>query len=292
MNAIPWSKTRGMSIVMKNLRRNIIWSVQGIIGAALAVAIVFPILWIVLTSIKPGDDMFRIPVTIIPENPTLTNYFIVFGMSKFLRYFINSLIVTVCSTVFNLVCSLLAAYALDRFVFRGKQLLLGSVMLTQIMPAASTIIPIYRMWSSLRMIDTYPALIITLAMTSMPLTLWMLIAFIHSVPKELDEAAAIDGCTPMMILFRILLPLTKPAIFASAIYVSLNVWQEFMVSMTLVTTERMRTLMFGLYSFVGEKLTNWGPLMAAAVLTTIPVMIFFGATQKQFTHGVTGAVKG
>lgn len=278
--------------MLNRKRRLAVWSLQSVVGIAVGIIVVFPVVWIILTSLKQAGDMFRLPITILPQNPTLQNYVEVLGKSKFARYFLNSLIVTVSATLINLVVAVLAAYAVDRFGFKGRKLFLGSVMLTQVMPVASVIIPIYQLWTWLGLIDTYPALIATQAISTIPLTLWLMVGFFSGIPKELDEAGAIDGCGRMMTLWRILLPLLKPAVFAAAIYVSLQVWQEFMMSMTLVTSENMRTLMFGLYSFVGEKLTNWGPLMAASVITTIPVIIFFTLTQKHFVNGVTGAVKG
>ena len=170
--------------------------------------------------------------------------------------------------------------------------MLGVVVLTQILPGITLLIPIYSIWAKLQLIDTHISLIITYAMLNIPLTLWMLVGFFNTVPKEIDSAATIDGCSKMGTLYYILLPLSKPALFASAIYISLNVWQEFVMASILTTTDRMRTVMVGLYSFVGEKSTNWGMLMAAAVLISIPVMCFFSLTQKQFANGLAGSVKG
>ena len=119
----------------------------------------------------------------------------------------------------------------------------------------------------------------------------MLTGFFNTIPKEVDEAALIDGCSRMQTLAKIILPLARPALFASATYIFINVWQEFLFSITFTTTDSMRTLPVGLYSFIGERATDWGPLMAGAVITTIPILLFFGFSQKNFTHGVAGAVK-
>lgn len=267
-------------------------SLKTLIAATIALVVIFPVAWIILTSLKDPQMMFRIPATIFPENIYIGNYFSVMRMSKFLRYFLNSVIITFFASMLNLTIATLAAFSCSRFKFKGKNIFLACVILTQIMPAATMLIPIYKMWVDLSMINTYSALIITQSVILIPLALWMLVGFFQSIPKEIDEAAIIDGCSPLMVLYYILLRLARPAILASAIYVSMNVWQEFMISMTLTTSDSMRPLMVGLYSFIGERTTNWGPLMAAAVLTTIPIICFVGFTQNQFTHGLGGAVKG
>jgi len=266
--------------------------IGGAISLFIAFMVAFPIIWIIFTSLKNNEEMFRIPVAILPTEFYYKNYLDVLGLSKFLGYFFNSFVITVFSTIINIIFSALAAFAFSRFNFKGKTGMLGIVVLTQILPGVTLLIPIYSFWVKFRLINTHLSLIITYAMLNIPLTLWMLVGFFNTVPKEIDSAATIDGCSKMGTLYYILLPLSKPALFASAIYVSLNVWQEFLMASIMTTTEKMRTVMVGLYSFVGEKSTNWGMLMAAAVLISIPVMCFFSLTQKQFANGLAGSVKG
>lgn len=263
-----------------------------VIAGILALLIIFPAVWIILTSIKPYDDMFAIPVKFFPDTICFEHYEIVLGMSNFRRYFVNSVVVSTISTLVNIVLAALAAFAFSRYRFRGSKVLLGSVVLTQLFPAAVLLIPLYKLWAGLRLLDTYSCLVVTYAITTLPLSIWMLTGFFNTIPKEVDEAALIDGCSRMQTLVKIILPLARPALFASATYIFINVWQEFLFSITFTTTDLMRTLPVGLYSFIGERATDWGPLMAGAVITTIPILVFFGFSQKNFTHGVAGAVKG
>lgn len=267
-------------------------AIIAVLASILALLIIFPAVWIILTSIKPYDDMFAIPVKFLPERICLAHYEMVLAMDNFRRYFFNSVIVSTISTVVNIVLAALAAFAFSRYQFRGSKILLGSVVLTQLFPAAVLLIPLYKLWAGLRLLDTYSSLVATYAIITLPLSIWMLTGFFNTIPKEVDEAALIDGCSRMQTLAKIILPLARPALFASATYIFINVWQEFLFSITFTTTDSMRTLPVGLYSFIGERATDWGPLMAGAVITTIPILLFFGFSQKNFTHGVAGAVKG
>ena len=265
------------------------WSIIGII---FAIIVIFPVVWIVFTALKSNEEMFAIPVRVFPTSIYLQNFIDVLSMERFRRYFFNSLVVTVLATIINIAIAALAAFAFSRFQFKGKIPMLGIIILTQVLPGVALLIPIYQFWVDMGLINTHASLFVTYALLNLPLTLWLLIGFFNAVPRDIDEAALIDGCSKILTLIYILLPLSKPALFASAIYVSMGIWQEFMIASVLTTNDHMRTLMVGLFSFVGERTTNWGLLMAASVLITIPVMCFFGITQKQFSHGLAGAVKG
>lgn len=262
-----------------------------LLAGLLVIIIIFPVLWIIITSIKPDNEMFSIPVTFFPKKINFSNYLDVLQMDRFHRYFLNSIVVTVGATFINIFFSLITGYSFSRFKFKGAKVLLTLIILTQLFPAAVLLIPLYKMWAELRLLNTYPSLILTYAVFTLPLSIWMLTGFMNTIPEEIDQSALVDGCSKWQSLFRIILPLSKPGIMASAIYVFIVVWQEFLFALTFINSDLMRTLPIGLYSFIGERVTDWGPLMAASVFTTIPIIVFFMVSQTQFTHGVAGAVK-
>lgn len=259
--------------------------------AALALVSFFPIIWIFLTSLKEAREMFSTPIRILPKQVTYDNYKMIFEDARFIRYFGNTLFVTVVSTTLNVTISAFAAFGFSRYQIKGRKGMLLAIVVTQLFPGSVLLIPLYKFWVSLGLIDTYWALILTNTISRLPLSVWLLFGFFETVPKEIDEAARVDGCSRLYSLFVILLPLSKPAILAAIIYTALNVWQEFLFSLTFTVSQRMYTLMVGLYTFIGENGVEWGALMAASILTTIPVIVFFGMTQKQFTNGISGAVK-
>lgn len=259
--------------------------------AFLALISFFPVIWILITSFKEAREMFSTPVRIFPSRITLHNYRMIFEDLRFLRYFGNTLFVTVAATALNILISAFAAFGFSRYPVKGKKGMLLGIVVTQLFPGSVILIPLYKLWVALGLIDTCWSLILTNAISRLPLSIWMLYGFFETVPREIDEAARVDGCSRLRSLFAILLPLSGPAIMAAVIYTSLNVWQEFLFALTFTVTQKHYTLMVGLYTFIGENGVEWGALMAASILTTLPVIAFFGMTQKQFTNGISGAVK-
>lgn len=259
--------------------------------AALALISFFPIVWIFLTSFKEAREMFSTPISILPKIFSLDNYKMIFQDIRFIRYFGNTLFVTVVATAINVFISAFAAFGFSRYYLKGKKGMLLAIVVTQLFPGSVIIIPLYKFWVMLGLIDTLWALILTNAISRLPLSIWLMYGFFETVPREIDEAARVDGCSKLQTLFFILFPLSKPAILAAVIYTALNVWQEFLYSLTFTVSQEMYTLMVGLYTFIGENGVEWGALMAASIMTTVPVIAFFGMTQKQFTNGISGAVK-
>lgn len=259
--------------------------------ACLAFISFFPVIWILITSFKEAREMFATPIRIFPSRITLHNYRMILEDLRFLRYFGNTLFVTAAATALNILIAAFAAFGFSRYPVKGKRGMLLGIVVTQLFPGSVILIPLYKLWVALGLIDTCWALILTNAISRLPLSIWMLYGFFETVPREIDEAARVDGCSRLRSLFAILLPLSVPAIMAAVIYTSLNVWQEFLFALTFTVTQKRYTLMVGLYTFIGENGVEWGALMAASILTTLPVIAFFGMTQKQFTNGISGAVK-
>lgn len=267
--------------------------------ALLLITTFVPLAWMVSSSIKPVQDLFVIPPQWIPHHPTLgTMSSVIFGdngnPSLFPQYFRNSVVVTLGTTLLALVVSTLAAYAISRYPFRGSSGLMVSILSTQMFPQGLLLIPLYLIFLRAHLLNTYPALILADTTFAVPFTIWVLKGFFDTVPREIEEAALIDGCSRFTILARIALPLIKPGLIAAGVYTFLIAWDEYLFASTLMLEPNMRTLPPGIIqSFVGQFYLNWPNVMAASVLMTIPVTILFIFFQKYMVQGLAaGAVKG
>lgn len=270
---------------------HIITAIQVIL---LLIFVLFPFLVMLSMSLKAPDEQFSSPPYLIPKRPTGENYLHVFGKgSMFVHYFINSLSVSLGTTVIVISVALFSSHGYARLQFPGKKLFFNLLLLSQLFPLAAIIVPLYRIMSQIGLIDTFASLIIGYLAFSVPVGVWLLRGFFASIPKELEEAAQIDGCSPLQAFWKIVVPLMRPGIGATAAYILFLTWQEFMFALTFITSQDKRTLPVGIFDFVGQYETNWGNLMAASVLISIPVFILFLFVQKQLVSGLTqGAVKG
>ncbi len=280
-------------------RRRITLALSYIYLAGLTLFTLFPLFWMVSSALKPVDDLFIIPPQWIPERPTLAAMDSVLTgdlgrSSLFPDYFKNSFIVTVGTTVLALVVATLAAYALSRYPFKGSNKLMLSILSLQMFPQAMLLISFYIIFLQLSLLNTYQGLILANATFAVPFSIWMLKGFFDTVPREIEEAALIDGCTRFSVLPRIVLPLITPGLLAAGVYTFLIAWDEYLFAATLMVQPEMRTLPPGIIqSFVGQFYLNWPNVMAASVLITIPVTLLFVFFQKYLVQGLTaGAVKG
>jgi multiple sugar transport system permease protein/raffinose/stachyose/melibiose transport system permease protein len=243
-------------------------------------------------SFKPNNEPFAIPVRLIPENPTLDNYRNAI-YPEFQRYFLNSIIVSLATIAISIPVGLLAAYSFSRFQLRLLTFLMIMIILAQTFPVGAMIIPIYQLMNNLELLNSYAALIIAYLTITLPVTTWMLRGFVRSIPIDLEEAAMVDGCTRLQAFFRIVVPLARPGIAATTVWIAVVTWQEFLFALAFTTTRDMRTLPVGMNDFVGQYGIRYGELMASAVMISIPIVALFFFLQKQFVAGLTaGATKG
>jgi ABC-type glycerol-3-phosphate transport system permease component len=254
--------------------------------------VITPALWLIITSFKTNENIFRFPPQFIPNPFTLENYTEALSGGDFSRYLLNSVIVTGISTLTCVLFSALAAYALTYFKFVGHRIFLTIIVGTQFFPEAILLLPLFRMWAELGLFNTYISLIATYTAVSLSLCTWLLVGFYRAIPTEVLDAATIDGCGKVGLLWRIVLPLALPGILASGAFVFISVWQELLLAVTLISDPNLRTVMVGLYRFIGEHRIAWNLLIAASVAVSIPTIIIFGLVQRYIVDGVmSGALK-
>jgi multiple sugar transport system permease protein len=254
-----------------------------------------PFIWMLLTSLKDRQELYATPLQYLPVHPTFENYIDAWTspVTPFSRFFLNSLWVCSVTMVATTAVSVLAGYAIARFRFAGRDALLLIFLATQMFPSVLLIAPLLTQWRALGLIDTYQALIYSNFSFTVPFTVWMMVGYFSSIPRDLEESAMIDGCNHFGALCRIVLPLAAPGIAATAIFAFVVSWSELLFAISFTTETSMRTLSAGLLYMVGQYEVQWGPLSAGVILSTVPVAVLFSFLQRHLIHGLTaGAVKG
>ncbi len=255
--------------------------------------ILFPFLWQIGTSLKPPQDLWKIPPQWIPSQFYLGNFIGIFTKRHFLTYLQNSFIIACSTTVISVFISSFAAYSLARLKFKGKVLILSLVLSISMFPGIAIVSPLFLFLKKLSLLNTYWGLILTYTTFTIPLSLWSLNAFFKQIPFEMEESAKIDGATPLQTFFRIIFPLATPGMFTSAILTFITAWNEFLYALVFNTQDAMKTVPVGIATFPGEYELPWGDIAAASVVVTIPLIIMVLIFQKQILSGLTaGAVKG
>ena len=258
----------------------------------LAIVVLMPFFWMFSVSLKPATEPFAIPARLWPQHPTLNNYASAFR-PEFQRYFLNSIVVSLSTLIITVPLALLAAYSFTRFQIRLLSAFLVGIIIAQMFPSSAIIIPIYTMVKATNLLNTYPALIIAYITVTLPVAIWMMRGFLANLPLTLEEAAAIDGATPLRAFVEIILPLCRPGIVATAVFVIIVTWQEFLFALSFTSTREMRTLPVGMNDYIGQYGIRYGDLMASSVLVSIPVILVFFFLQRHFVAGLTaGSVKG
>lgn len=260
----------------------------------LVVCLIFPLLWMVRISISSKAGLFDLPLKILPPSINLSGYSQFFSRPVFIQFYINSLVVAAGTVVTSLFAGTLAGYSFARFKYKGRNVLMIVTLSAQMFPWALLLISLYMLYVDLSLLNTRIGLILAHSTFALPLTIWILKGYFNSIPRDLEQAAAIDGCGKLSTLSRIILPLARPGIAAAGIYIFLFSWNDFLFGLTLTTDDMMRTLSPGIsMQFIGEFEFLWIDMMSSSVLVTLPILVLFIIFQRQFIQGLTaGAVKG
>jgi multiple sugar transport system permease protein len=270
----------------------------GALGHRLALALyvlaaLFPLFWLVKIAVTPTDLLFGEGIRLWPSRATLDNFATVLGATDFPWYFANSVIVSLGTAVLVTLAASLSGYALSRFAFRWKSAVAFFLLLTQIFPLVMLIAPIYRLMTPLGLVDSLTGLILVYTAYNAPFATFLMQSFFEGIPKDLEEAAMIDGCTRFQALRRIIIPLTLPGMGATLGFVFTAAWSELLFALMLINSEENMTFAVGLLTFVSKFSVDWGQMMAAGVLALIPACVFFGFIQRYLVQGLTaGALKG
>jgi multiple sugar transport system permease protein len=255
--------------------------------------VLFPFYWVAITSLKTTPQISQRSSIFWPEPFTLEQYHSLLFTTPFLKWFANSVLVAGVSTAISVTFAALAAYALSRLKFRGSGLLTSFLLITYLLPQTLIFIPLYQTLSTLGIVNTYGALMFTYPTFLLPFATWVLIGYFRSIPVELEEAAMIDGASRLYAFWKITLPLAAPAVLSVTLFAFTTAWNEFLFAFVFITSEYLRTLPVGLQSMVVGDILPWGELMAAALLTAIPVAVLYVYAQRFLVEGLTiGAVKG
>ena len=275
-------------------KRGVRGTLYGTAVLAVIVIFVFPIYWMLVSSFRDNAELMSFPPKFLPTGGTWINYFNILQNSKYVVYFMNSVIVAVGTVLLTLFISILAGYAFSRFDFRFKNSLMTSIVTVQIFPVTVIMISLFTFYKQFNLLDTYFGLILADIVYSLPFTIWFLKSFFDTVPRSLDEAASIDGSGRVRTLIQVILPIMKPGLLAIGIYAFLVSWDDYMFGLIIMRSEEMKTLPVGIaQSFMGEYVNDYAGMMTLSVIASLPVVLVFMFMQKYMVAGLTaGAIKG
>ncbi len=275
---------------------NFVWSgrqLRFVAAAAVVINGFFPALWILLTSLKTEIELVQKPITYWPHDLTLRNYVQAFSDQPLLRYLGNSLTVALAATVASLLVSAMAAYAIARLNLRHRQLILTAIVASSMFPLVTLLVPIFETMRALNLLNTYSALVIPYVVLNLPVCTLVLVGFFQSIPKDLENAAMIDGCTRLGALWRVVIPLAAPGVFTAGILAFVNAWDEFLLALSLNSSASMRTLPVGITLYQGEFTFPWPIISAALIVAIVPIAVLIALFQERVVSGLTqGGIKG
>ncbi|MEZ4523305.1 MAG: carbohydrate ABC transporter permease [Thermomicrobiales bacterium] len=263
----------------------------------IAVYLMFPFYWAFRSSITPDADLFATPVQYFPENPTLDNYRSVLEDDNFIRALLNSTIVAASVTILALMVGAFASYAIGRFSFRGRTPVLYIVLAMTMFPQIAVLGSLYTLITDLGLFNSLWSLIITYLMFTLPFTVWVLTTFFQQMPRELEEAAYVDGATPFQVFYKVLLPIAAPGLVTTGLLAFIAAWNEFLFALSFTQTPDKFTVTLAIFRFepqtAGGFEIAWGQIMAATIIITLPLIILTLIFQRRILAGLTaGAVKG
>ena len=267
-------------------------SLRAVAIVAVLVISLFPLYWMFATAVTPSTDLLRYPPNLIPTDAQWAAFGRVAFDTPFLAWMANSLVMTSVSVVFALIVSTFAAYSLSRFSSPFASIIAYGLLATRMIPGTVLLVPLYIIYREWGLLDTRLALIISYTTFEIPFATWMLKGYFDSIPRELEQSAEVDGCTPLGAFLRVSLPLAAPGIAASAIASAILAWSDYEFARGLLTSQSNWPLTIGIHSFIGEHVVHWNDIMASSLLATLPVVALFLVMERYIVAGLTaGAVK-
>lgn len=265
-----------------------------ILLTAFSVYCLFPVVWMLLSALKPQNEIRTAMPTFYIKKPTFSNFSRVMFDTGFLGFMKNSFIVATCTTLISILIAILAGYALSRYArYRFVKVTNIAMLISQMIPGVLLLVPLYMIMERLHLLDTYLSLIIAYTTFVIPLCTFMMSSFFESIPYEIEEASEVDGCGKLKTIFVIIIPVSIPSIVSTGLYAFINAWNEFMFGYTFISKDALKTITPAIMLFKGANSTDWGGLMATSVLAVLPVTVVFLFLQKYFLEGLmSGSVKG
>jgi ABC-type glycerol-3-phosphate transport system permease component len=278
---------------VKALRRPLWRAFVYTAALGLAAQAVLPLLWMFSTSLKPPREVFASPPTLLPAAPTLENFFRLFAETAFLTYFVNSVVVSGLTVLLTMAVGAAGAYSLTRFRFPGREPLAKLILCTYMFAPIMIVIPMYILARRLGIVNTRLVLVLSYASFCLPFSLWLLRAFFRSIPLELEEAALVDGAGRARAVVHVVVPLALPGVIATSIFTFTLAWNDYIFTRILVASDELKTLPVGVQDLFSAAVVDWGLIMAAGMLITIPALAFFMAVQRHLVAGWgSGGLKG
>lgn len=272
----------------KGVKRYLISSIVLVFLIAYALFTLVPIYWVFTTSIKSSKELVSFPPSLIPKSVSFEHYKFVFTKTKLLRGIVNSLIISGLTTFISLVLASLAGYAFSRFNFRGKKIILATILGLYLIPPLINVIPLFLMFNKLGLLNSRLGLVIAYQAMTLPLSTFLLRNYFDGIPVEIEEAALMDGCTRLEALRRVVLPLAVPGLSVAAIFSFIISWNEFVLALNFLFSDSLKTVQLVIMGFVKLYRIDWGALTAAMVIGMIPVLIFLIVAQRYLISGLLG----
>ena len=264
-----------------------------IVLSVFVLILAFPLIWMLSVSLKPTVETFSLPPKLIPSSIYFDGYIKILNNDQYRRFLLNSYLLGLVVTGLSVLIGTLAAYGFSRYKFFGDRIAKLFVITTQMVPTITLLIPLFGVIVWLKLYDSMWGLILTYLTFSLPYAVIMMNGYLDTIPKDFDEAATIDGCTPIGVLFKVLLPVAAPGIISTAVYTFLLAWNEFLFALALTRSIEMRTVPVGISMMVGEFGLKWDEMMAFSVIGSLPVLILFMSVQRFVISGLSaGGVKG
>lgn len=289
-SALPAKKT---SNPLSGLGSKTAYSLLYVVLIILAIFQIFPIVWLFLFSLKNNQEVFNMSPLSIPTDPKWENYVRVWTEGNISQYFLNSVVYTVSAVVLTVLLASMVTFAITRMNWKLNKLVLGLFMVGLMIPVHSTLIPLFNTFSKLNLIDNPLSIILSYTAFNLPITIMILLGFYQTLPKEVEEAAVMDGASVHRIFFRISLPMSMPVMATASIINMIYNWNEFVFVNTFISSEKYKTLTVGIQNFIGQYTTDWGAIGATLMISILPILLAFLVMSNRIVEGIAaGSVKG